>query len=434
MKEQDKIPTGKIKRASKFMSAGAKVGGNYLKHYSKKVLGTADDAELHKDNAEDIYQTLSQLKGSALKVAQMLSMNDALPEAYNTQFAMGQYNAPPLSYPLVVKTIQKNLGKGPNEIFDSFTKQAVNAASIGQVHQAKKGDKLLAVKVQYPGIADSIHSDLKMVKPFATTLMNIKKEEVDYFMEEVEGKLIEETDYELELKQSLEISEACAHLSNLHFTKYYPEFSSKQVLTMEWIDGTLLHQFLQTNPSQEFRNKVGQAIWDFYMHQIHVLRKVHADPHPGNFLIRKDETVAVIDFGCVKTIPDSFYETYFKMLRIEFSENNQEFIETLFQLNMLLDSDTKEQQDFFVKSFAEIMQLVGEPMKKESFDFGHEAFFKNIFEKGKALGEDKRTRQAKAARGLRDAIYVNRTHMGLYGILHELRAEVKTFIPSFEKK
>ncbi len=415
------------------MSAGAKVGGNYLKHFSKKVIGAADEDELHKENAEDIYKALSQLKGSALKVAQMLSMNDALPEAYNEQFAMAQYNAPPLSYPLVVKTIQKNLGKSPSELFDSFTKQAVNAASIGQVHQAEKEGKLLAVKVQYPGVAESVHSDLMMVKPFATTLMNIKKDEVDYYLEEVEKKLLEETDYELELKQSIELSEACSHIPNIHFTKYIPELSSKQVLTMEWVDGVLFRDFIQSDPDQATLNKVGQTIWDFYIYQIHVLKKVHADPHPGNFLIREDGTVAILDFGCVKQIPEDFYQKYFRMLRVEFSAQNDEFIETLYDLNMLLDSDTEEQKEFFIASIAQMMGLVGEPLKRDSFDFGKEDFFKNIFEKGREFGEDKRTRKAKAARGLRDAIYVNRTHVGLYGILHELKAEVQTFIPTSEQ-
>jgi predicted unusual protein kinase regulating ubiquinone biosynthesis (AarF/ABC1/UbiB family) len=104
IKEQKSIPTSKVQRAGKFISAGAKIGGNYLKHYSKKLVNpnmTKD--ELHEDNATDIYNSLSQLKGSALKVAQMLSMDKSLlPTAYQQQFALAQYSAPPLSYPLVV--------------------------------------------------------------------------------------------------------------------------------------------------------------------------------------------------------------------------------------------------------------------------------------------------------------------------------------------
>lgn len=170
-----------------------------------------DRTQLDLDNAEDIYDSLSELKGSALKVAQMLSMDrNLLPPAYQEKFTMSQYSAPPLSYPLVVKTFQKTLGKSPDAIFDTFTKSAVNAASMGQVHKATIGEKTYAVKIQYPGVADSISSDLRLVRPFATRLFNMSNAELDHYMSEVEGKLMEEADYGLELKRSKEITEALA--------------------------------------------------------------------------------------------------------------------------------------------------------------------------------------------------------------------------------
>lgn len=125
MKEQEQIPTGKVQRAGKFIATGAKIGTNYLKHYGKKLINSeVSKDELHEDNARDIYQSLSQLKGSALKVAQMLSMDkNLLPTAYQQQFAKAQYTAPPLSYPLVVKTFVNQFGKKPEEVFETFTKK-----------------------------------------------------------------------------------------------------------------------------------------------------------------------------------------------------------------------------------------------------------------------------------------------------------------------
>ena len=107
MKEQSKIPTSKVQRAAKFVSTGARVGGNYMKHYAKKVMNPSlSKDELHADNARDIYNSLSELKGSALKVAQMMSIDkNMLPTAYQDKFSMAQYSAPPLSYPLVVKNL-----------------------------------------------------------------------------------------------------------------------------------------------------------------------------------------------------------------------------------------------------------------------------------------------------------------------------------------
>lgn len=180
-KELDRIPIGKVKRASKFVTTGAKVGANYVKAYSKAAIkGKLDKDALDTDNARDIYDSLSELKGSALKMAQLLSMDqNVLPKAYSDKFAMAQYSAPPLSYPLVKKTFVQNLGKEPNEIFDTFGKSASNAASMGQVHKAELNGVNLAVKVQYPGVAESIKSDLKLAKPFALKLMNVKGKDVE---------------------------------------------------------------------------------------------------------------------------------------------------------------------------------------------------------------------------------------------------------------
>jgi predicted unusual protein kinase regulating ubiquinone biosynthesis (AarF/ABC1/UbiB family) len=239
MKEFNKIPTGKVQRASKFIKTGAKVGSNYVKHYTRKIFDNeADNSVLHEDNARDIYESLSQLKGGALKVAQMMSLDQGiLPAAYQDAFTQAQYSAPPLSLPLISKTFKDQLGRDPFSIYNSFTQNAVNAASIGQVHQATLNGKKLAVKVQYPGVADSLKSDLKIVKPFAKLLFNIKDTDIDYYMTEVQDKLLEETHYELEVERSIEISKACKHLEDISFPGYYPELSSKRIITMDWMGG-----------------------------------------------------------------------------------------------------------------------------------------------------------------------------------------------------
>ena len=145
--------------------------------------------------------------------------------------------------------------------------------------------------------------------------MSLNERDLDHYMQEVEIKLLEETDYHLEVKRSIEISESCSHIENLRFPKYYPEYSSARVISMDWMDGKVLKEFIKSNPSQKERNRVGQAMWDFYDYQIHSLRQVHADPHPGNFIINEKAELGVIDFGCVKEIPDEFYKPYFSLIR-----------------------------------------------------------------------------------------------------------------------
>ena len=307
MKTIDKIPTSKIQRASKLVQTGAKVGVNYLKYYGDKIVNSEQDAKerLNQNNAEDIYDGLKKLKGSALKVAQMLSMEKSiLPQAYVEKFSLAQFSVPPLSPPLVIKTFKKYFGKHPNDLFDTFDATSVNAASIGQVHKVFKDGKKLAVKIQYPGVAESISSDLKMVKPIAIKMFNIKGKDSNKYFKEVEDKLIEETNYLLEIEQSKAVVESCKHIPNLEFPNYYEELSSERIITMDWMQGEHLSEFVAYNTNQNLSNKLGQALWDFYMYQMHVLRKVHADPHPGNFLVSEDFNLIALDFGCMKAVPE----------------------------------------------------------------------------------------------------------------------------------
>ncbi|MGY6521277.1 MAG: ABC1 kinase family protein [Mongoliitalea sp.] len=435
LKEQQSIPVSKVQRAAKFITTGAKVGGNYVKHYAKKVVNPSlSREELHNNNAEDIYNSLSELKGSALKVAQMMSMDkNLLPRAYQDKFTMAQYSAPPLSYPLVVKTFQKYFGKTPEQLYDTFTKSAVNAASIGQVHQATKDGKKFAVKIQYPGVADSVSSDLKLVRPFALRLLNMNERELDHYMEEVESKLIEETDYVLEVQRSLEISAACSHIEGLTFPGYYEEMSSDRIITMDWIEGMHIKEWLETNPSQEAKNRVGQSLWDFYHHQVHNIQQVHADPHPGNFIITTDNRLGIIDFGCVKILPEDFYRGYFALIKRELLINEEELNQIFYNLEFISDKDTEEEKVYFKGVFKEMISLLGKPFHVDTFDFADDSYFEQIFQLGDRISNDKMFKKSRQARGSRHGLYINRTYFGLYNLLNQLQANITTTKPDWLK-
>lgn len=433
MKEQNSIPTSKVARATKFVQTGVKIGGNYLKHNVKKIIDPSISRdELHQDNASDIYSSLSEMKGSALKVTQMLSMDKGmLPRAYREKFAMSQYSAPPLSGPLVMKTFKKHFGKTPQELFDTFEMNASNAASIGQVHKASKDGIDLAVKIQYPGVSESIGSDLKMIRPIAIAMFGLNENDVDRYMGEVAEKLIEETDYHLELKRSVEISEACSHIEGLFFPKYYPEYSCDKILTMDWLKGFHLNEFLKTNPSQEVRNKIGQLLWDFYDFQIHTLRQVHADPHPGNFLMREDGTMGVIDFGCIKVINDEFYDNYFALINFDTLEDEERTIQIFKTLDFITKSDTDKEAKFFTELFKEMIYLLGKPFAVEEFDFADDDYFESVYLYAEKLQNLEELRKSKVARGSQHGLYINRTYFGLYSILNELKAKVTTTRPEW---
>lgn len=426
METIDSIPTSKIQRASKLITTGVKIGGNYLKYYGEKITNPESARDnLNTNNAEDIYDGLKNLKGSALKLAQMLSMEKSfMPQAYVEKFSLSQFSVPPLSAPLVIKTFRKYFGKSTLDLFDTFNPNAINAASIGQVHKATANGKELAVKIQYPGVAESITSDLALVKPIAMKMFNIQSKDSDKYFKEVETKLTEETNYILEIAQSKEIGEACAHIPNLRFPKYYEEFSSERVITMDWMTGIHLSEFVKTNPTQLASDKIGQALWDFYMFQVHQLRKVHADPHPGNFLVDKDENLIAIDFGCMKEIPEDFYTPYFELAEKENMNNPEIFRNKLFELEILTDKDTPEETAYFSKLFHEILTLFTEPFQVEEFDFADEVFFARLVELGEKYANDKNLRKMNVNRGSKHFIYINRTFFGLFSLLHELKAKV----------
>lgn len=424
MKTIDYIPTSKIERATKLVQTGAKVGVNYLKYYGEKIVNSdLSRDKLNESNAEDIYDGLKSLKGSALKVAQMLSMDkNFLPQAYVEKFSLSQFSVPPLSAPLVLKTFKSNFGKTPYEIFDEFNPNSVNAASIGQVHLAVKNKKKLAVKIQYPGVANSISSDLALVKPIAIRMFNLQGKDSDKYFKEVEDKLIEETNYLLELQQSQEVAEACKKIENLVFPAYYPEFSSEKIITMDWMTGVHLSEFKNSDP--KIANQIGQALWDFYMYQIHILRKVHADPHPGNFLINDQNQLVALDFGCMKSIPNDFYIPYFELVNPEVIENKELFRKKLFELEILRNDDTKAEINYFKQMFYDLLSLFTKPFQSESFDFSDEAFFQNIAQLGERFAKDTNLKKMNGNRGSKHFIYMNRTFFGLYQLLFDLKANI----------
>lgn len=425
MKTIDKIPTSKIQRASKLVQTGAKVGVNYLKYYSNKLVSPEEDAkkQLNKDNASDIYNSLKQLKGSALKVAQMLSMEKGImPQAYVEQFSLAQFSVPPLSPPLVNRTFKKYFGKEPQVLFDSFDASAVSGASIGQVHIAEKDGKKYAVKIQYPGVAESISSDLALVKPIAMKMFNIKGKGSDKYFSEVENKLLEETDYLNEVVQSNEMAHSCEHISNLKFPKYYEEYSTDRIITMDWMEGVHLSEFTAKNNDPELANKLGQALWDFYMYQMHVLRKLHADPHPGNFLVSENDELIVIDFGCMKTVPLEFYIPYFELAKQENLADAAFFEKKLYELEIIKPEDSEEEVVFFKEIFHEMLSLFTLPFNCEVFDFSNEDFFGRITAIGQKYARSTELRKMNGNRGSKHFIYINRTFFGLYNLMHDLKA------------
>jgi predicted unusual protein kinase regulating ubiquinone biosynthesis (AarF/ABC1/UbiB family) len=430
VKEQGSIPKGKIGRAASLAGTGVRIGANYARYHAHKLVTGKDDREaLHRANATDTYHTLSRLKGGPLKVAQMLSIDTAfLPPAYAEQFAQAHYQAPPLSYPLVERTFQREVGKGPREIFDEFSQNAVSGASIGQVHKARLGDHWYAVKVQYPGVADSLRNDLRMVRPVAMRLFDLTAAEIDPYLSEVQERLLEETDYELELRRGNELARRTEPEIPVRFPRAYPEYSSARILTMDWVDGEPLDRFARREPTPEHRDRIGQKLWDFYHYQVHTLRSFHADPHPGNFLVAGDD-LWVLDFGCVKEIPADFHDAYFRLLDPEVVEDRELFAACLEDLDLLLDSDRPQERAKLLELFEESVRLLSRPFAEAEFDFSDPSYLEEIRTFGEQSSTDPELKKIGSNRGSTHGLYVNRAYFGLYSLMGLLGARIRTERP-----
>jgi len=256
-------------------------------------------------------------------------------------------------------------------------------------------------------------------------MFNLQGKGTDKYFKEIEGKLLEETDYIHEIKQSIEITKSCAKIPNLRFPKYYPEYSSERIITMDWMSGVHLSEFTAKDFSKEEGNKIGQALWDFYMYQMHILKAVHADPHPGNFLIDDERNLIAIDFGCIKEVPLEFYTPYFELAKIENINNPDVFKQKMFELEVLLENDTPKESKFFSELFHEMLSLFTSPFHGEDFDFSDETFWSRITELSGKYSNDKELRKMNGSRGSRHFLYINRTFFGLYNLLHDLKAEIK---------
>ena len=158
---------------------------------------------------------------------------------------------------------------------------------------------------------------------------------------------------------------------------------------------------------------------------------MHADPHPGNFLMRNDGSTGVIDFGCVKVIPEEFYAPYFKLMSKDLIDNDEELIPILYGLNFLYEDDSEKDKQLYLSIFKEMTMLLGQPFHGDRFDFADEAYFNKIYSLSERLAKMEELRKSKHPRGSRHGLYINRTYFGLYQLLHSLEAEVFTTKPDW---
>jgi predicted unusual protein kinase regulating ubiquinone biosynthesis (AarF/ABC1/UbiB family) len=230
------IPSSKLSRISVYGTTATKVGFNTLSHKAKKLINTKlSDEKLLEKNSKIIFEALTKLRGTALKMAQLLSLeNGLLSPKYIKELEKSTYRVRPLNRAVVRKTIKSELGEYPENIFETFDTQAFAAASLGQVHKAtdKEGNKL-AVKMQYPGIDNTLKQDLEIIR-LSLKVMTHSKVVIET-LDEVEETLEEEVSYLTEAKNLKYFQEKMARKPVI-IPKVFPNYSNDKILTMEYLE------------------------------------------------------------------------------------------------------------------------------------------------------------------------------------------------------
>lgn len=418
------FPSSKFERGKIFAKSGLKLGVNYAKLRLEEKIGKKRSKEslsaLHIRNAEELFKDFTRLRGTALKMAQAISIDrSVLPDEFADVLARAQYQVPPISNRMVRQIIKQELGEYPELLFDDFQTHAMAAASLGQVHRAtlKNGQKV-AIKVQYPNVRETIESDLAMGKILFRRMAGGKK--VDQYFEEVRSKLMEETDYELEGQNLENYSTYYAH-PDFVTPRWIPEYSTKRILTMSYLEGEHLHEFLQRNPTQESKNRYGQLLWDFFHSQVNDRHTVHADTHPGNFILTPDGKLGILDFGCIKECPADFFDSFLSLMPAHHEEDVEALLPIYYDLELLFDdpANNKEEAKFyrFCRDFGELMI---HPYRNKNFHFGDSEYDARMTKLLKEAAADGKPR------GSRHFVYIARVVIGLYRMLISLDATIQT--------
>jgi predicted unusual protein kinase regulating ubiquinone biosynthesis (AarF/ABC1/UbiB family) len=253
--------------------------------------------------AEDVARELGNMKGALMKAGQLLSfIVEALPEPAQQALSSLYSDAPPMSAELAAGVVLEEFGATPERVFLDWTPVPVAAASVGQVHRAitRRGEDV-AVKVQYPGVADAIEADLANAEGLYRlfSAMAMKGLDTKALVNELRSRMREELDYRIEASN---VTEFRAHFEGHPFVSMpalVPEHSGRRVLTTEWVDGLSWTEFRDV-ASPEALQRAGESIWRFAQHAILRIGAFNGDPHPGNYKFTRDGDVTFLDFGLVK--------------------------------------------------------------------------------------------------------------------------------------
>jgi predicted unusual protein kinase regulating ubiquinone biosynthesis (AarF/ABC1/UbiB family) len=408
---------GALGRALRLGKLGLSLTGSYLGYQAQNLLLGQDDQRqrrFRRSSSQRMREELGSLKGAAMKLGQILSLQtQTLPDEVIHELAALQMHAPGMHPTLARAQFKGALGKYPEEVFRQFEEEPFAAASLGQVHRAitRQGEKV-AVKIQYPAIRAAIENDLKLFRSAALPARASGHLPGAVF-DEVQRGFLEETDYLHEGKNLEYFNDALAQFPWVTVPKVYWDLTTARVLTMSFVEGEVAGVFLERKPPATLRNLLGTRLVELYYYQIHRLRRLHADQHPGNYLFQPDGRIGVVDFGCVKKINFNITALIRACIARSWRRGSKEMRETFALMFGPRIPHTRAKK---MLPTLERMVCLLYPEDNTEVDFGKGDVLKVLAEAMRRAVQDKSSNPEFA--------FITRADLGLFSLLHRLGARV----------
>jgi predicted unusual protein kinase regulating ubiquinone biosynthesis (AarF/ABC1/UbiB family) len=418
------VPTGAVARFWRLTGLHARLGLAYGLHWLRGWFQNAarherDRLDTHFNAAWRLLETMGYLRGAVMKVGQTLAnFPDIVPEQFVQMLGRLHFEAPPMHYALIRELLHEELGGDPEDVFESFETEAFAAASLGQVHRARlKSGQTVAVKVQYPGIARTIRADFRGLLALMMPLrLSRDWENVKSRMDYIRQALEIETDYEQEARFQERARALFREDDQIVVPRVYGEFSTRRVLTMDYLDGHNVHEFLAGDPPQTVRNEYGEKLLRAWYRLFYAGHMNYVDIHPGNLLFLEDGRLGLLDFGCMVEHTAEEWE----LMRLSdrpLTTGRRDDRMAFLKLWLSLPADAPEDDSLkLLDEFAEVLwrprSVAGE------FDFADEQSFRRSID---LFFEMMRKRYT---RGRPVDVYINRWDFAYRAMLYRLRAQV----------
>lgn len=422
-RSQHRIASGRFARFARISRMGTRLWTSSIFAKLRRRFTSAErravyDEKRRQADAEHVAKTMGQMKGAFMKIGQLLSfISDSIPEEYRAALEHLQTSAPAMDFALLRDIAERELGMPLERAFASIDSEPLASASIGQVHRARlpTGEEV-AVKIQYPGVAEAIRADLDNATMFNRMVRGFFPElDASSLMEEIRSRVYEELDYVREAENQRAFCDLYDGHPFIRVPRVFDSHSTARVLTTEYVRGRRFEEIV--GDDQDDRYRWGEILYRFAIGSILRWGVFNGDPHPGNYIFDDRGRVVFLDFGCVKFFPEAMLQTWWKLVDSHLTGNPERFRGLAVELGFI-----KEESELSVEMLYDYFGYYYEPFHDDreytfTREYNSKALLMVMRPQGRFAGMEKKMNMP------RDFVLVNRIHWGVFSLLASLEAK-----------